>query len=55
MGENLGLRTAGVIGINDNVSSDIFDVLLPFAQLINPSPLQTLRIETDFFTEGKSK
>lgn len=55
MGENLGLRTASVVAINDDVSSDILDMLIPFASLLSPSPLQTIRIETDIFSQGKAK
>lgn len=55
MGENLGLRVASVVGINDGVSSDILDMLIPFATLLSPGPLQTIRIETDFSLQGKAK
>lgn len=55
MGESLGLRVASVVGINDDVSSDILDMLIPFATLLSPGPLQTIRIETDFSLQGKAK
>ena len=55
LGEGLQLRTASIVGINDDVSSDILDMLMPFTSLLNPGPLQTIRIETDFYTQGKAK
>lgn len=55
MGENLGLRVASVVGINDDVSSDVLDMLIPFSTLLSPGPLQTIRIETDFTLQGDAK
>ena len=45
LGSTLGLRTACVIGIINDVQSDIFDVLSPFTSILTSESLPIIQID----------
>jgi ribosomal protein L7Ae-like RNA K-turn-binding protein len=49
MGKSIGLRSASVIGVLNDVNQELIDVLMPFAETVDTSHLPFVRMETDVF------